>query len=1000
MPHLPAIDMAACIKTRKDTKTMDAKATEKRIRGLESYEVTEAREIKDLNSYGYLLRHKKTGARVALLSNDDDNKVFYIGFRTPPADSTGVAHIIEHTVLCGSEHFPVKDPFIELAKGSLNTFLNAMTYPDKTVYPVASCNDKDFRNLMHVYLDAVFHPNIYKEEKIFRQEGWHYELESPEDDLTINGVVYNEMKGALSSPDDVLDWEVFNSLFPDTPYGTEAGGNPDVIPDLTYEDYLDFHRKYYHPSNSYIYLYGDMDMAEQLEFIDREYLSGYDALEVDSRIPVQPCFDAPKEVHKEYSIAESESEKDNTYLAYNTVIGDNLDRKLYIAFQVLDYALCSAPGAPLKEALTEHGIGKEIYSSYDNGIMQPFFSVVAKNTEASRKEEFVSVIEDVLKEQAEKGIDRKALLAGLNYFEFKYRESDYGSYPKGLMVGLQVLDSWLYAEDKPFIHVEANDTFAALKQEAETGYFEELLRKYLLQNNHRSVIVLSPVKGLTAKKDGELHRKLQEYKASLSREETEAIVRQTKELERYQEEPNAKEDLAKIPLLTREDMKKEAVNYVNEERHAEDTLILFHNIFTNGIGYLRFVFDISGVPEELFPYIGVLKNVLGMVDTANYAYGELYHETNIKTGGIQMVANTYVNAEDIKEYKVTFEVKVKALHENLKEAFRLAEEILLTSRFEDMKRLYDVIAELKSRMQASMSSASHSLAAVRALAGLSPTAAVAEQISGIPQYRLVERLESSFEEEKENLVSKLKRLMTYIFRPENLMVDYTASEKEYAGLEEAVNAFREKLFTEPVKKERYVPVPESKKEGYLTSSQVQYVCRAGNFIRKGLAYTGALRVLKVMMGYDYLWNRVRVKGGAYGCMCTFGKSGDSYFVSYRDPNLEKTVEVYEHAADYIESFEADERTITQYIIGAVSDLDVPMTPAVKGLYSLTGYMTNLSFERVQKERDELLAVTEDTIRSLAGHIRAFMEADCLCVVGNEEKLKASALFDTVEALFH
>ncbi len=342
---------------------------EQKIKGLGSYEILESRQVPDLNSYGFLLRHKKTGARLTLLSNDDNNKVFYIGFRTPPEDSTGVAHIIEHTVLCGSKNFPVKDPFIELAKGSLNTFLNAMTYPDKTVYPVASCNDKDFQNLMHVYLDAVFYPNIYKEKKIFMQEGWHYDLADMEDDLTINGVVYNEMKGAFSSPDDVLDREVLNSLFPDTAYGTESGGDPDVIPDLTYEAFLDFHKKYYHPSNSYIYLYGDMDMAEKLEFIDKEYLSGFDALAVDSAIRVQEGFAAPREIRKEYSIMEEESEKGNTYLAYNAVIGDNLDRKLYIAFQILDYALCSAPGAPLKEALIRQGIGKEIYSTYDNGVM-------------------------------------------------------------------------------------------------------------------------------------------------------------------------------------------------------------------------------------------------------------------------------------------------------------------------------------------------------------------------------------------------------------------------------------------------------------------------------------------------------------------------------------------------------------------------------------------------------------------------------------------------------
>ncbi len=980
---------------------MDNKRMEQKIRDLKSYEIIEARPVPDLNSYGYLLRHNKTGARVTLLSNDDNNKVFYIGFRTPPEDSTGVAHIIEHTVLCGSKNFPVKDPFIELAKGSLNTFLNAMTYPDKTVYPVASCNDKDFQNLMHVYLDAVFYPNIYKERKIFMQEGWHYELEDAEDELTINGVVYNEMKGAFSSPDDVLDREVLNSLFPDTAYGTESGGDPEVIPSLTYEAFLDFHRKYYHPSNSYIYLYGDMDMAEKLEFLDREYLSGFDALEVDSRIRAQEGFNRTKEIRREYSIMEGESEQGNTYLTYNAVVGDNLDRKLYIAFQTLDYALCSAPGAPVKEALTQKGIGKEIYSTYDNGVMQPYFSIVAKGADEAQKEEFVQVIESVLKEQAEKGIDRKALKAGLNYLEFKYRESDFGSYPKGLMVGLQALDSWLYDERKPLIHVEANETFAALKEELGNGYYEDLIRKYLLENGHKSVLVLAPVKGLTAKKDAKLAEKLQEYKAGLSREEIEEVIRQTKELEEYQEEPNRKEDLEKIPLLKREDIKKEAENYVNEERYADETLILTHDIFTNGIGYLRFMFDIGQIPAELFPYIGVLKSVLGMVDTENYTYGDLYHEINIKTGGINLVVNTYIDSANMPDYKVMLEIKAKALYENMAEAFRLVEEMALRSRFTDRKRLLDVIGEVQSRMQASMASAGHSLAALRALSYLSPTAAVAEQLSGIPQYRLLERLESRFEEEKDDLVQKLELLVRSIFRPENFMMDYVGEEKGYQGLEELVRSFRGKLFTEPVEKEKFRPLLEKKNEGFLTSAQVQYVCRAGNFIRKGLPYTGALKVLKVMMGYDYLWNRVRVKGGAYGCMCSFGKSGDSYFVSYRDPNLEKTVDVYEKAAEYIEGFEADERMMTQFIIGAISEMDVPMTPAAKGLYSLTGYMTKLPFASVQKERDELLSATAEIIRGLAGHIRAFMEDGCLCVVGGEEKLKESeGMFRKLEQLFH
>ena len=415
------------------------------VKDLSAYELVKEEDLKGIKSHGMLLKHKKSGARILLIENDDDNKVFNIGFRTPPSDSTGVPHIMEHSVLCGSKNFPAKDPFVELVKGSLNTFLNAMTYPDKTVYPVASQNDKDFFNLVHVYLDAVFYPNIYKKEEIFRQEGWSYHLEKPEGPLTYNGVVYNEMKGAFSSPDDVLERDIMNSLFPDITYGCESGGDPDNIPELSYEEFLEFHRTYYHPSNSYIYLYGDMDMEEKLRWLDEEYLCHYDKKDVNSEIHLQKPFDEVQEKTFEYSIASDESTEENTFLSYNKVIGTTLDRELYQAFEILDYALLSAPGAPLKRVLTDAGIGKDIMGSYDNGIYQPIFSVIAKNANVEQKEAFVKVIEDTLKDIVENGMDKKALEAGINYNEFRYREADFGGYPKGLMYGLQTMDSWLYA---------------------------------------------------------------------------------------------------------------------------------------------------------------------------------------------------------------------------------------------------------------------------------------------------------------------------------------------------------------------------------------------------------------------------------------------------------------------------------------------------------------------------------------------------------------------------
>lgn len=964
-----------------------------------AYELVEKREIKDLNSIGYILKHKKTQAKVVLLENDDENKVFYIGFRTPPTDSTGVAHILEHSVLCGSEKYPLKDPFVELAKGSLNTFLNAMTYPDKTVYPVASCNDKDFSNLMNVYLDAVFYPNIYKEKKIFMQEGWHYHLENADEEIKYNGVVYNEMKGAFSSPDDVLDRTVFNSLFPDNIYSNESGGDPDDIPSLTYEEFLDFHRRYYHPSNSYIYLYGNMDMEEKLAFIDEEYLAKFDYLEIDSSIAMQKPFEKPVFVNKQYSVTEDEEDEDETYLSYNTCISTSLDREKYVAFQILDYALCSAPGAPLKQTLTDKNIGKEIYSIYENGIYQPYFSIVAKGAKLTQKEEFEATIKDVLKDLVQNGMNKKSLKAGLSYFEFKYKEADFGSYPKGLMYGLQALDSWLYDEKEPFMHIEANETFRKLKEKIDTDYFEKLIEEDLLNNPHAAMVIVEPVKGLTSQKDAHLAEELKKYKDSLSKEEVEALVAQTQELLAYQEEETSKEDLEKIPLLERKDLKKEAEPFILEELSHNGTKVLFHDIYTNGVSYVKFLFDITGMEEEKLQYAGLLRSILCFVDTKSYAFSDLFNEINIVTGGITTNINLYTNSKDLDKYKVTFEASTKVLYENTKSAIELLKEILFASKMEDTKRLLEILSETQSRMQASMMSAGHSVAALHAMASFSYQAAIQEKVSGLYAYRMISELVKDFDAKKEDLIKNLKEVLAFMLRKENFFVDYTGTKEGLDALLKEVDEFKALLSDETVEtKEMQITYP-AKKEAFKTSASIQYVCRAGSYRSKGLKYTGALRLLKVLMGYEYLWNNVRVKGGAYGCMSAFGKNGDCYFVSYRDPKLKETIDIYEKAATFVEEFEGDERTITKFIIGTLSELDVPKNPSSKGSYALGAYMSEMTYEDEQKARDELLNVDEKEIRRMAEYIRAFMECDSLCVVGNEEKIMQNKeLFEKVSNL--
>ena len=957
------------------------------LKDLQAYEILEKRPIKDLNSEGIILRHKKSGARIAVISNDDDNKVFYIGFRTPPEDSTGVAHIIEHTVLCGSDKYPVKDPFVELVKGSLNTFLNAMTYPEKTIYPVASCNDKDFQNLMSVYMDAVFHPNIYKYQEIFKQEGWHYELESEDAPVTINGVVYNEMKGAFSSPDDVLSRQIMTSLFPDTTYANVSGGDPLHIPELTYEEYLDFHRRYYHPCNSYIYLYGDMDVAEKLAWMDEAYLGKYEAIGLDSEIKLQKPFEKPIEVTHKYSISSTESEENNTYLSYNTVIETALDEKLYLAFDILDYALVSAPGAPLKQALIDAGIGSEITGGYDSGTLQPTFSVIAKNTNPQEKEHFLAVIRETLEGLVKNGLNKKSLLAGINSSEFRYREADFGHFPKGLLYGIQCLDSWLYDDMRPFLHLEALDTYRFLKEQVETDYFEQLIQKYLLNNRHASVVIIEPEKGLNAKNEAALEKKLAEYKAGLSEDEIRKLIADTKHLKEYQETPSPKEDLEKIPMLARSDMKKEAAPFYNTELSVKGIPVVHHDIYSNGIIYLTMLFDIAHVPAEDIPYLGVLKAVLGYVDTKNYSYADFANEVNIHTGGISSTIGVYPSVKDKDDYQVKFEVRTKALYDKLPEAATLMKEMLFTSNIDDEKRLYEIIAELKSRLQVSISSAGHSVASTRAMTYFSKAAAYKDTITF---YETLCDLEAHFDERKEALTAKLKEMVSSIFTKEHLLVSVTCEKDGLSIVETELEKFIPMLYETSGEEKQAEIVPVRKNEGFMDASQVQYVARAGNYVRHGFSYHGALRILKVIMGYDYLWINVRVKGGAYGCMNSYMRNGDTYFVSYRDPNLKKTDEIYDGIPQYLADFKADEREMTKYIIGTISDMDTPMNPSAKGARSMTAYLQGLDFADIQKERDQVIGATDEDIRGLKDLIASVLEEKNLCVIGNEDNLKSQS----------
>ncbi len=962
------------------------------IHDLAEYEILDEHRVEDVQSDGFILRHKKSGARIAILSNNDDNKVFYIGFRTPPEDETGVPHIIEHTTLCGSKKFPVKDPFIELAKGSLNTFLNAMTYPDKTVYPVASCNDQDFKNLMDVYLDAVFNPNITKYEEIFKQEGWHYELTGKDDELKINGVVYNEMKGAYSSPDEVLSSQIYRSLFPDNTYSKDSGGNPEYIPKLTYEAYLDFYHKYYHPSNSYIYLYGDMDVVERLEWLVKEYLSLYDYKKVNSEINKQPAFDKIKNVEAQYSITMDDTQENKTYLSYNRVVGDTLDEMLYQAFDVLDYALVSSPGAPVKQALIDAGIGDDVYGSYDAGILQPVFSFVAKNANASQADEFESIIENTLKEVVKTGINKEALLAGINSSEFKFREADFGQFPKGLLFGLNCLDSWLFDDMKPVIQQVCLVTFDKLRNAEDTDYFEKLIQEYLLDNTHGSSVTVKPKRGLGNEREEALAKELSDYKASLSDEEIKKLIEDTEHLKIYQEEPSSDEDLRKLPMLCRADMKKNAMPFSNIEDELLDVKVVRHDIESNGIDYISFLFDAGDFAQSELGYLGFFTNALGLVSTEKYSYTDLANATNIYTGGISTGTASHPDIKDRNNFVFKFEVKLKVLEKNLDKALELMEQILLSSDFTDTKRLGELVAQIKARLQANLSSSGHLVAAMRSMSSFSRYALYQDELKGVAFYRSICRIEKELLESPKSVSDKLAAIA-------KKLISFTGNNEAYGNakpsLEKVIAGFN-KMSAVGNQAEVHF---NTAKEAFIDASQIQYVAKTGDFICEGYEYTGALRLLRVILSYDYLWINVRVKGGAYGCMNTFLRSGESYFVSYRDPNLSDTLDVYDRIPEYIKRFSPDERDMTKYIIGTFSALDTPMNPEAKGSRSLSAYLEGITYEQIQKERNEILNAQPEDIRRLADLVEAVLKKDSICVIGNENMIKESAgLFENVEKL--
>jgi len=950
------------------------------------FKLLEEKNIEELNSIGRIFEHEKSGAKLFHLENNDDNKVFSISFRTPPEDSTGLTHVLEHSVLCGSRKFPSKEPFVELIKGSLNTFLNAMTFPDKTMYPVASRNIKDFHNLMDVYLDAVFYPNIYKYPEIMMQEGWHYELENKDDELTYKGVVYNEMKGAFSSPESILMRKIQESLFPDTPYSFESGGDPDVIPELTYEQFINFHKKYYHPSNSYIFLYGDMDILEELKFINDEYLNNFDKLEINSEIAEQKPFTEEKKVIYNYPISYNEKEEDKTFLSLNFVIGKGTDRELSLAFDIIEHLLLETPAAPLKKALIDANLGKDVFGSYDNSILQPTFSIVVKNSNENKIEDFKKVIFDTLTTLVNNGIDKKLIESSINIKEFQLREAEYNGYPKGLMYGIRCMDSWLYGES-PFVHLEYQEALNSIKKALTTDYFEKLINKYLINNLHRSLVIIKPKKGLAEEKNEELRKKLANYKASLTENEISKIIENTHKLKERQETPDPQEILETIPLLSLKDIEVKTEKLPLLEKDLLGIKTLFHPLFTSGIGYVNLYFDSSTVPQNLLPYISLLSSILGKIGTEKYSYEELSNIININTGGIRFSGEAFSECGSNTIFYPKFSVRAKALITKLPNLMEILGEILTHSKFDDEKRLKEIIQEMKSRLEMRMLQRGHTVAAKRVCSYFSPIAKYEETLMGLSFYKFIVDLESNFKDKVKEIIENLNKVSTLIFNKNNLLVSFTAEDKYYKIFEENFPALFENLNDENLSYNDYKFEFGALNEGLMTSSKVQYVAKAYNFKELGYSYNGHLQVLKTIIGYDYLWNKIRVQGGAYGAFANFQWGGNTVFSSYRDPNLKETLDVYSKAGDFIKNFDADNREMTKYIIGTISELDSPLTPAMKAIVSDEYYIRHVSYESLQKERTEILNTTKEDIKNLADLITDVMNQNYFCVLGSEEKIK-------------
>lgn len=959
------------------------------------FRVERVETVKEVNGVAYLLHHEKSGARLLYIDAPDTNKVFSVSFRTPPKDSTGVAHIMEHSVLCGSRKFPLKEPFVELVKGSLNTFLNAMTYPDKTMYPVASKNDKDFHNLMDVYLDAVFHPRVAEDSQIVMQEGWHYELDSVDDELTYKGVVYNEMKGVFSSADSILERHMMSELFPDTTYGVESGGDPDYITDLTYDAFKAFYHSYYHPSNSYMFLYGQMNIKEQLDFINDEYLSDFDAITVDSEIGLQAPFKAGKVASYPYSIGKDEDEAGRSMHSLTYVMPEMTPEKS-LAFEIITHALLTSPAAPLKQALVKAGIGTDISGYYLDSLRQPIWNITATGSDMNKQRQLQTIVEDTLRDMVAKGLDKTMLEASLNSTEFALREADFGGRPIGLAYGIRVMDNWIYDRD-PIEILAYEEALRTIREGLTGNYFETLITDYILTNTHKALVSIYPEKGMQEKKEAAEREKLAALKASMSKEELETIVEQTKALKARQEAPDSPEALATIPLLELSDLSPEVEHIERREETLGAARLHFIPTAAKGINYTAFYFGVDCLTEEELFYAEVLSDCIGRVDTDAHSYEAIANDINLNLGGFSIDMAAIGKSGDRNVYTPLMVVRAKALHSKLKELVRIIDELLYHSRYTDAVRLMELVKEEKAVWDTEAFRRGHTLVSTQVTAQVSDIGRF-RQADGLGYFAQLAELVKD-ENGLSRLGEKMAAVASKLFRTSNLNVMFVGEEEEYARFKELVTPVIGAWPDATLPTGVLTFTGDYKNEGIITSGKVQYVAKGGNFKDHGYTHVGAMSVLENILRYEYLWIRIRVQGGAYGAFANFYNNGNMVFCSYRDPNLTESLHVYDELPAYLRQFSVSEREMRKYIIGTMSNLDLPVTPSLRGARAMGIYFGEGSEEKQRKFREQVIACTQEDIRALADVVESVMKDNHVSVMGGEQKIKSAAdVFDTVVAL--